>query len=260
MFPKHSQVKDLPTPEYSEQKGMEKQLQGHLQKLKKKYTNKEHKKLLTKAKERWETELMDFYATSGFDSTANKTESSESEKSEVPLKETRQMKRQKRKQLEKDSMLNEIKSEKSISIKDKEMDELAVVFQKHGLQLELMEEIPGDGDCLFTAVSHELNKIAIKIESNALRSKVVDYMEENINEFEPFYCEPIPFADYLKDMRHHSWGGHLELIAISKLYNVNIDIYSVDGLNKIATDFTKGIKLIYLKHFLALGEHYNAFK
>jgi OTU domain-containing protein 6 len=87
-------------------------------------------------------------------------------------------------------------------------------------------------------------------------------MEAHPNDFVGFLEEPIEaYARKIKDTAE--WGGQLELQAIAKSYNVDINVLQADGrIEKITSggseDGHKTIWLAYYRHSFGLGEHYNA--
>eukprot|EP00835_Amoeboradix_gromovi_P006463 NODE_765_length_4403_cov_0.417054.p2 type:complete len:255 gc:universal NODE_765_length_4403_cov_0.417054:3259-2495(-) len=250
----HTQFEPLPSPEYKTDKNREKQLQSHLQKLKKQFPNKAHKKLINKAKEKWESELNDAYHLKDEPEVSQGLDNSD------PKRISRQEKRLQKKKAQQEEMLIDVKNELKIDYKQNELTKLSAVLLEHGLKIENMREIQGNGDCLFSSVVHELEKLGINEDVKKMRMNVVTYIKCNITEFQPFYCEDKDINEYLSEMLINRWGGHLELIAISNLYKVNVNVFSIDGLSRVSTKFTQCINLVYLKHFLALGEHYNCFK
>jgi OTU-like cysteine protease len=52
-----------------------------------------------------------------------------------------------------------------------------------------------------------------------VREDCVRFLEENQANFEPFLEEELSFVDYVTKLRQPaSWGGHLELYALSLYY------------------------------------------
>ncbi|CAI7832474.1 unnamed protein product, partial [Closterium sp. NIES-54] len=61
-----------------------------------------------------------------------------------------------------------------------------------------------------------------------LRQQVVDYIEEHETEFAPFVEDDMGFKEYCSSMREDStWGGHMELQAVSLLLKRNICIHQL---------------------------------
>lgn len=245
----HTPFDPLPRPEYKDGENREKQLQAHMQKLKKQFSSKEHKKLWQKAKSKWEEEL----------NSSDHTEELSSEISVPEKKMTRQEKRREKKKQQELIMIEQAKQEESVDHRQIELDAVEKVLKTNGLSIEKMIEIEGDGDCLFSSIAYELSKVDQQYTAIQLREMSVDHLEANIKEYEPFYDEldGMTFQQYLSDMRNTKlWGGYLELIALAKVLNLTIVVYSMDG-KQIIHSGPLSINLLYLKHYLGLGEHYN---
>jgi hypothetical protein len=83
--------------------------------------------------------------------------------------------------------------------------------------------VPGDGNCLFSCIA--LAMYGSLSNSKSVRSGTVEHLRKNKSQFAAFAtCD---FDTYLRTMaRSGSWGGELELRAISELYKVAVRIYS----------------------------------
>jgi hypothetical protein len=90
--------------------------------------------------------------------------------------------------------------------------------------------IAGDGNCLFRALAHQLfGSDARHIE---VRRACVAEMERDPDSYRPFLSDSegvesrADFFKYLEDMRlPRRWGGHTELVAASRAYNVNVVVH-----------------------------------
>ena len=99
-------------------------------------------------------------------------------------------------------------------------------------------EISSDGDCMYKAIEHQMRitrNIPYTVEE--LRFKASDYIRQNKDEFLPFllnddnnvvsdnefevYCDKI--------FNTKTWGGHLELKALSNSLKVPIEIIQAEG-------------------------------
>mmetsp|Transcript_1507 Transcript_1507/g.2163 ORF Transcript_1507/g.2163 Transcript_1507/m.2163 type:complete len:302 (-) Transcript_1507:423-1328(-) len=81
-----------------------------------------------------------------------------------------------------------------------------------------------DGNCLFDAISRLVD--GDNGEPSHTRREIVDFLEENENDFEPFMTDELSFDKYCGKMRKlGTWAGDLEIQAASKLYGVNICIH-----------------------------------
>ena len=115
------------------------------------------------------------------------------------------------------------------------------------------KEIPKDGACLFRAVSEQI--FGSQEYHYYIRQKVVDTLVEEKERFINF-VEGIPYDHYLFQMRKYdTWGGEIELHAISSCFLVNIEIYSADLEYKIPEDPFPSNKKIQL--CFSNGNHYD---
>ncbi|ERF71267.1 hypothetical protein EPUS_05319 [Endocarpon pusillum Z07020] len=146
-------------------------------------------------------------------------------------------------------------------------------MQKHFDKLGLSETfIRPDGHCMYSAVAMLLPNISSDLdrtESNgvlpyqAVRAKTAEFISQHPDDFEPFLEEPID--EYTNKIKHTAeWGGQLELQAISRAYEIDINVLQADGrVEKIDSgreSETGAIWLTYYRHSFGLGEHYNALK
>uniref|UniRef100_A0A5K3EZS4 ubiquitinyl hydrolase 1 n=1 Tax=Mesocestoides corti TaxID=53468 RepID=A0A5K3EZS4_MESCO len=91
--------------------------------------------------------------------------------------------------------------------------------EKKGLKVV---RVHGDGACLFRSVSHQVYGDEEKHE--IVRKQVVDYMYKNREHFSQYVTED--FDHYLHRKRQPTcYGNHLEIQAISELYNRPVEIY-----------------------------------
>lgn len=161
-------------------------------------------------------------------------------------------------------------------LREKERMVMSEAFQTHGLK---EKAIRPDGHCLYSAIADQLNTIGINwkpevtttpvldgIQDTApdykfAREAAADYISEHPEDFLPFLEEPLD--EYTKKIRETAeWGGQLELLALSKVYRVNINVLQGDGrVEKIEPEAGGGdtsIWLAYYRHTYGLGEHYNS--
>ncbi|KAJ8609742.1 hypothetical protein MRB53_038979 [Persea americana] len=152
--------------------------------------------------------------------------------------------------------------------------------QERGRMLEYMKErklqekeIRADGHCLYSAVADQLNLLGIPLSTTpdeatplpykATRAAAASYIEQHQDDFAAFMDEPLP--DYVHKIRDTAeWGGQLELKALAKSYDVEINVLQDFGrVEKIEPDEKKddrSIWLGYYKHGFGLGEHYNSLR
>lgn len=99
-------------------------------------------------------------------------------------------------------------------------------------------EIPSDGDCMYKAIEHQL-RLTRNIDQTVdeLRSMASDYIRQNKEDFLPFLLneennvvtdqEFEVYCDKIANTK--TWGGHLELKALSNTLKVPIEIIQAEG-------------------------------
>jgi OTU domain-containing protein 6 len=95
-----------------------------------------------------------------------------------------------------------------------------------------------------------------------VRKAAATYIEGHPDDFVPFLDEPL--EDYIHKIRDTAeWGGHLELLALAKTYNVEICVLQNGAAQKIepgTENKPETIYLAYYRHGFGLGEHYNSLR
>lgn len=141
-------------------------------------------------------------------------------------------------------------------------------MKKQMESLKLRETlIRPDGHCLFSACAHSMPPESIsqgdqsKEPYQRVRSSAAAFMSSHPDDFAPFLEEPLDaYVDKIRNTAE--WGGQLELQAIARSYNVDINVLQADGrVEKIRSDSEDSqdvIWLAYYRHSFGLGEHYNA--
>ncbi|KAF6234283.1 hypothetical protein HO173_007705 [Letharia columbiana] len=140
-------------------------------------------------------------------------------------------------------------------------------------------EIRSDGHCLYAAVADQLqhSEVGLKprIQINftndesaiagykITRRVAAAYISQNPEDFSPFLEEPLD--QYVTTIRDTGeWGGHLEIVALAKAYEVDINVLQGDGkVEKIECGIDNGPRtlwLAYYHHSFGLGEHYNSLR
>eukprot|EP01117_Protostelium_nocturnum_P006675 TRINITY_DN2402_c0_g1_i1.p1 TRINITY_DN2402_c0_g1~~TRINITY_DN2402_c0_g1_i1.p1 ORF type:complete len:549 (-),score=198.23 TRINITY_DN2402_c0_g1_i1:24-1670(-) len=130
-------------------------------------------------------------------------------------------------------------------------------FQKFQEQVSLhglfIKDVTGDGNCLFRAVSDQIE--GHPNSHDDIRQRTVDCIEENREMFEPFIEDDVPFDKYCIDMRKNGeWGGHLELQAMSLICAVNITVHQLDSPRWEINNFGPTARSIHLSYHR--GDHY----
>lgn len=128
--------------------------------------------------------------------------------------------------------------------------------------------IDGLGNCQFASIAHQCGKDPQDMNVIAkYRNEICNYMQSHENQFKPFMGINVGnnsnasidqaildnvWNEHIRKMRElGEWGTHLELIAASRLYNLDIHIFrnDRDGIfrfnTRIGRDGDKVIRLIY---------------
>ncbi len=135
-----------------------------------------------------------------------------------------------------------------------------------------VKEIVSDGNCLYRAVSDQLQSMAARGVSSVspcsfteLRQRTATFMRENASEFAPFlgmtdgdpnfqiYCD--------KTASPAEWGGQLEVKALALFLQLPITIYDAESSLIRMGDpdsASQPVIITYHRHYFSLGEHYNS--
>jgi len=146
----------------------------------------------------------------------------------------------------------------------------AALFEKILKQTSLsIFDVDPDGNCLYNAVAVNVHGHTSEETLQKLREKTSEYMLEHMDDFLPFTSHPRTgdmlsveeYKEYCNDIRDtNSWGGQLELKAISQINQTPIEVYQAQGPKLLIGEEFHGepIRLSYHRHQYGLGEHYNA--
>uniref|UniRef100_A0A8C5RKP8 ubiquitinyl hydrolase 1 n=1 Tax=Laticauda laticaudata TaxID=8630 RepID=A0A8C5RKP8_LATLA len=137
-------------------------------------------------------------------------------------------------------------------------------------QLEI-KQIPSDGHCLYRAIEDQLKEQQNLWTVSTLRSQTAEYMRSHMDDFLPFLTNPNTgdlysqeeFEKYCSDIANTaSWGGQLELRALSHILQTPIEVIQMDSPPIIVGEeySRKPLMLVYMRHAYGLGEHYNSVK
>ncbi|KAL8655012.1 MAG: hypothetical protein Q9226_003205 [Calogaya cf. arnoldii] len=163
-------------------------------------------------------------------------------------------------------------------LRQQEIDAMRSLFSSKGLQEHV---IRSDGHCLYAAVADQLTtqEHGLMLETplngrtrttepsrppyKVTRSVTASYIQDHADEFLPFLEEPLDvYVGKIRDTGE--WGGHLELLALAKAYDVDINVLQSSGqIDRIesGTEKTKlTLWLSYYHHSFGLGEHYNSLR
>lgn len=153
-------------------------------------------------------------------------------------------------------------------LREQEMTSMKKQMTSLGLAETLIRP---DGHCLFSACAHSMPAELIaksgshKEPYQNVRAAAAEFMATHPDDFAPFLEEPLD--TYVKKIRDTAeWGGQLELQAIARSYNIDINVLQADGrVEKISSgsptkEDSESVWLAYYRHSFGLGEHYNAVK
>ena len=169
-------------------------------------------------------------------------------------------------------------AEDSPNLRAKERDTMQEHYRSRGLK---EQNIRSDGHCLYAAIADQLvdaniglqprinirgldtDDLVTKPDYAATRQVAASYISANADDFGPFLEEPL--EDYVRTIRETGeWGGHLELMALAKAYDVKINVLhgngQVDTMESASQDDAKSLWLAYYRHSFGLGEHYNSLR
>lgn len=130
-------------------------------------------------------------------------------------------------------------------------------------------DVDPDGNCMYNAVAVNLHGHTSEETLQKLRVNTSKYMLEHMDDFLPFTSNNTTgdmlsveeYKEYCNDIKEtNSWGGELELRAISQINHIPIEVYQAHGPKLLIGEEFKGdpIRLSYHRHQYGLGEHYNA--
>lgn len=93
------------------------------------------------------------------------------------------------------------------------------------LRVEVME---GDGNCVFRSLSDQLHgDDSAHVE---MRAAIVQFEKDKHEHFEQFVEDEEPWGDYLARMgRDGEWGGNMEIVAASMLYEVHVVVHQLSA-------------------------------
>mmetsp|Transcript_18911 Transcript_18911/g.40536 ORF Transcript_18911/g.40536 Transcript_18911/m.40536 type:complete len:336 (+) Transcript_18911:288-1295(+) len=200
---------------------------------------------------------------------------------------------QRQKEIEREKQIYEENSKAGPSRRQMEMEALQTLYlHPRGLDVQ---EIEADGNCLYRAVGVQCSRLgldAVDVDGEDCYVKIREICADvllgsNRAEYEPFAeCgeghavegnnggnHPATFEEYVKNVRSTStWGGQLELRALSEGLKRPIVVFSAEGSpltmgSEYAPDAgnddndwgkKEALLLSYHRHYYALGEHYNS--
>jgi len=192
-----------------------------------------------------------------------------------PKKRNRQKERLARRAAEQEAVIEGAKKEAANQPDQKAVERELILkeFKSRGL---VEKSIRPDGHCLFSAVADQLSQVGIPLGAESdvelkedqrykvVRKAAAGYIEGHPDDFVAWLDEPLDqYVEKIRDTAE--WGGHLELLALAKTYNVEICVLQSGGVQTIEPGLeTKSepnkIWLAYYRHGFGLGEHYNSLR
>lgn len=133
-------------------------------------------------------------------------------------------------------------------------------------------DIPSDGNCLYSALVHQLKEVCGTILTvSEIRLQTSEFLKHNKDEFIPYLSHPDTgemltdqqFDDYCYQVANSvQWGGEIELRALSHIFKIPIKVVQAEGSDiTIGIEYTncnKTLILVFHRHMYGLGEHYNS--
>jgi OTU domain-containing protein 6 len=154
------------------------------------------------------------------------------------------------------------------NLREKEL----LAMKEHLKRISLTETtIRPDGHCMYSAVAMQLQDERLQSTTSdhkpsakpyqLVRTTAADFISSHPDDFAAFLEEPLDvYVAKIKDTAE--WGGQLELQAVARAYNVDINVLQADGrVEKIESGSNSSedtLWLAYYRHSYSLGEHYNA--
>lgn len=166
---------------------------------------------------------------------------------------------------ERQERIAEAEMEHLASFRKDEEEKLRAILGAKNLE---MKDIPADGHCMYRAIQDQL-VFSVTVES--LRRRTAEYMRKHVDDFLPFFSDPETGDSYSRDdflsycddiVRSASWGGQLELRALSHILQTPIEVIQANSpAVVIGEEYTKRpLILVYMRYACSLGEHYNSVK
>lgn len=168
---------------------------------------------------------------------------------------------------EREQRIAEQEVENEHGLRNLETIKIKQQLEKKGL---MIFEIPSDGDCLYKALDHGLQKVALPLGVAALRNRISQYIRSHPNDYLPFLTEPKTgeplndeqFEEYCEKIANSKqWGGQVELDAASHVLEKALVVVQGEGPELVMGEEygNQGkITLAYHRHMYRLGEHYNS--
>lgn len=135
------------------------------------------------------------------------------------------------------------------------------------IQHVVQYDITPDGHCLFASIADQLKiRQGTDVGIKQLRKSAADYIKEHPDDFTPFLFDEETMSlknidEYVNKLENTTmWGGDLEILAISKVFDSPISVMMSGraALHMNEAGSNPELKLVYYQHAFGLGEHYNS--
>ena len=219
------------------------------------------------------------------DENAREEKSRQEARRRAQEKKLRKKNAQRQRELEREKRIEEENAQAGPSRREMEVEAMQQLYlSPRGLALQ---EVEADGNCLYRAVGVQCARLGMDIVDGTkpersygkIRGICADVLlGSNRSDYEPFaeYDEANDYEDYVDKVRSSStWGGQLELRALSEGLKRPIVVFSAEGPPlvmgrefAVEGDRTEDddadwanksmLLLSFHRHYYALGEHYNS--
>ncbi len=141
-----------------------------------------------------------------------------------------------------------------------DLDAYTRAFRKYTQQVAAaglyIRDMKGDGNCLFRSVADQL--YSSEHRHDAVRQRLLDFVEAHRDDFEPFVEDDEDFDGYVGRMRQDGeWGGNFELAAVVRCFGVHIIVHQLAAPRLQLTNYeAPGASTIHVSYHD--GEHYNS--
>uniref|UniRef100_A0AAV1UCS7 OTU domain-containing protein n=1 Tax=Peronospora matthiolae TaxID=2874970 RepID=A0AAV1UCS7_9STRA len=121
-----------------------------------------------------------------------------------------------------------------------------------------LHEVEADGNCLFRALADQI--FGDQTQHQQARDEIVEYMEHQREDFEPFMEDEEKFEKYCERMRSDgTWGGNQELYAAARLFQVYVVVHQDQPSARIMVIECDRLKPTRFVHVAYHGEdHYDS--
>uniref|UniRef100_H3GY35 OTU domain-containing protein n=1 Tax=Phytophthora ramorum TaxID=164328 RepID=H3GY35_PHYRM len=133
-----------------------------------------------------------------------------------------------------------------------------------------LHEVEADGNCLFRALGDQLygdqhrhediREVGECLRMSWSEEKIVTYLEQHRDDFEPFMEDEEKFETYCERMREDgTWGGNQELYAAARLFQVYVVVHQDQPSARIMVIECDRLKPTRFAHVAYHGEdHYDS--